>query len=228
MEITNAGSIMKIGDNAFANSKFDNIIAVFTGVRELGSGVQLAKKGGTITTENPMGLEAYDDLTITLTNDVKEIDGLIIASDFFASGAKKILNDNCNALAYLRGTLTEIKNCTIVENFEDLTNLDMSEVIFDNCNFAVNQNFDANPATRTLTIRNCNQESAGEQVFTFTGFEGSIIIENSFKSAEAIYVVDDEAAYALEITTHLSMLALKVALNKVLSKKNKLTPVTDD
>jgi len=33
----------------------------------------------------------------------------------------------------------------------------------------------------------------------FTGFKGSIIIENSFKSAEAIYVVDDAAAYALKI-----------------------------
>ena len=98
MTISNAGSIMKIGDNAFANSKFANIEANFTGIRELGSGVQLAKTGGTITTENPMGLEAYEDLKITLTNDVKEIDGLIIASDFFASGSKKLLNDNCNAL----------------------------------------------------------------------------------------------------------------------------------
>ena len=154
MEIKNAGSIMKIGDNAFANSKFENIIANFSGIRELGSGVQFAKTGGTITTANPMGLESYEDLKIALTNDVKEIDGLIIASPFFASGSKKLLNDNCNALRYLRGTLTEIKNCTIVEDFEDLTNLDMSEVIFDNCNFEVNQNFSENPATRTLTIRN--------------------------------------------------------------------------
>lgn len=229
MEIKNAGSIMKIGDNAFANSKFANIEANFTGIRELGSGVQLAKKGGTITTENPMGLVAYEDLKITITNDVKEIDGLIIASPFFASGSKKLLNDNCNALKYLRGTLTEIKNCTIVEDFEDLTNLDMSEVIFDNCTFAVNQNFSENPATRTLTIRNCNQKSTGEQVFTFTGFEGSIIIENSFKSAEAEYVVDDTAAYALEIDNNsfINVGADSGSLNKVLSNENRnLTPVT--
>ncbi|NLE05140.1 MAG: hypothetical protein GX638_10135 [Crenarchaeota archaeon] len=185
LRVLNAGSIMKIGDNAIANSKFENIIANFTGIRELGSGVQLAKTGGTITTENPLGLIAYDDLRINLTNDVKEIDGLIIASPFFASGAKKILNDNCNALIYLRGTLTEIKNCTIVEDFKDLTNLDMSEVIFDNCTFEVNQDFSDNPETRTLVIRNCNQKSTGAQEFVFTGFEGKIIIENSFKSAEA-------------------------------------------
>lgn len=229
MKISNAGSIMKIGDNAFANSKFKNIIANFTGIRELGSGVQLAKTGGTITTENPMGLEAYESLRITLTNDVKEIDGLIIASDFFASGAKKLLNDNCNALRYLRGTLTEIKNCTIVEDFADLTNLDMSEVIFDNCNFEVDQIFNANPATRTLTIRNCNQKSTGEQVFTFTGFEGKIIIENSFKSAEAIYVVDDEAAYALKIDNNsfINVGENSGSLNKVLSSENRnFTPVT--
>ena len=229
IEITNAGSIMKIGDGAFANSKFANIEANFTGIRELGSGVQLAKTGGTITTDNPMGLVPYDDLKIALTNDVKEIDGLIIASDFFASGSKKLLNDNCNALKYLRGTLTEIKNCTIVEDFEDLTNLDMSNVIFDNCNFEVNQNFDANPETRTLTIRNCNQESTGEQVFTFTGFLGKIIIENSFKSAEAIYVVDDEAAYALKIDNNSFINAgdNSGSLNKVLSNENRnLTPVT--
>jgi len=231
MTIENAGSIMKIGDNAFANSKFENIIANFSGIRELGSGVQLAKKGGTITTDNPMGLVAYEDLKITLTNDVKEIDGLIIASPFFASGSKKLLNDNCNALKYLRGTLTEIKNCTIVENFEDLTNLDMSNVIFDNCNFEVNQNFSENPATRTLTIRNCNQESTGEQVFTFTGFEGSIIIENSFKSAEAIYVVNDEAAYALEIDNNsfINVGTQSGSLNKVLSSENRnFTPVTGE
>lgn len=229
MKISNAGSIMKIGDGAFANSKFANIEANFTGIRELGSGVQLAKTGGTITTENPMGLEAYEDLKIALTNDVKEIDGLIIASDFFASGSKKLLNDNCNALRYLRGTLTEIKNCTIVEDFEDLTNLDMSEVIFDNCNFAVNQNFDANPETRTLTIRNCNQKSTGAQEFVFTGFKGKIIIENSFKSAEARYDVDDEAAYALQIDNN-SFINVGVnsgSLNKVLSSENRnFTPVT--
>jgi hypothetical protein len=229
MTISNAGSIMKIGDNAFANSKFKDIEANFTGIRELGSGVQLAKTGGTITTGNPMGLVAYDSLKIALTNDVKEIDGLIIASDFFASGAKKILNDTCNALKYLQGTLTEIKNCTIVENYEDLENLDMSEVIFDNCTFAVNQSFDANPATRTLVIRNCNQKSTGSQTFKFTGFKGSIIIENSFKSAEAIYDVDDTAAYALEIDNNsfINVGANSGSLNKVLSNENRnFTPVT--
>ena len=230
MEIKNAGSIMKIGDNAFANSEFANIAANFTGIRELGSGVQLAKTGGAITTENPLGLVAYDGLRITLTNDVKEIDGLIIASDFFASGSKKLLNDNCNALKYLRGTLTEIKNSTIVEDFRDLTNLDMSEVIFDNCTFAVNQKFFANPETRTLTIRNCNQKSTGAQDFIFTGFKGKIIIENSFKSAEAIYGVDDVAAYALKIDNN-SFINVGVnsgSLNKVLSNENRnLTPVTE-
>ena len=229
MEIKNAGSIMEIGDGAFANSKFENIIANFTGIRKLGSGVQLAKTGGTISTENPMGLVAYEDLKITLTNDVKEIDGLIIASEFFASGSKKLLNDNCNALKYLRGTLTEIKNCTIVEDFGDLTNLDMSEVIFDNCTFAVNQNFDNNPETRTLVIRNCNQKSTGAQEFVFTGFEGSIIIENSFKSAEAIYDVDDAAAYALKIDNNsfINAGANSGSLNKVLSNENRnFTPVT--
>jgi len=229
MKILNAGSIMKIGDGAFANSKFKNIIADFTGIRELGSGVQLAKTGGTITTENPLGLIAYDDLKITLTNDVKEIDGLIIASDFFASGSKKLLNDNCNALKYLRGALTEIKNCTIVEDFADLTNLDLSDVVFDNCTFAVNQMFNANPKTRTLKIRNCNQKSTGAQMFDFSGFEGKIIIENSFKSAEAIYGVDDEAAYALKIDNN-SFINAGVnsgSLNKVLSRENRnFTPVT--
>jgi len=88
-----------------------------------------------------MGLVTYDSLKITLTNDVKEIDGLIIASEFFASGSKKLLNDNCNALRYLRGTLTEIKNCTIVEDFGDLTNLDMSEVIFDQLHFCGKSKF---------------------------------------------------------------------------------------
>ena len=229
MTISNAGSIMKIGDGAFANSKFENIIANFTGIRELGSGVQLAKTGGTKSTENPMGLVAYEDLKIALTNDVKEIDSLIIASEFFASGSKKLLNDNCNALSHLRGTLSEIKNCTIVEDFADLANLDMSEVIFDNCNFEVNQRFFANPETRTLTIRNCNQKNTGAQTFNFTGFEGKIIIENSFKSAEAIYVVDDEAAYALKIDNN-SFINAGVnsgSLNKVLSNENRnFTPVT--
>ena len=229
MTIENAGSIMKIGDNAFANSKFKKIIANFTGIRELGSGVQLAKTGGTITTENPMGLVAYGGLRIALTNDVKEIDGLIIASPFFASGSKKLLNDNCNALKYLRGTLTEIKNCTIVEDFVDLTNLDMSEVIFDNCTFEINQDFSDNPETRTLKIRNCNQKSTGEQEFVFTGFEGKIIIENSFKSAEATYVVDDAAAYALEIDNNsfINVGTQSGSLNKVLSSENRnFTPVT--
>jgi len=98
MRIVNAGSIMEIGDNAFANSKFENIVANFTGIRKLGKGVQLAKTGGTKSTENPMGLVKYNNLKITLTNDVKEIDGLIIASEFFASGSKKLLNDNCKRL----------------------------------------------------------------------------------------------------------------------------------
>jgi hypothetical protein len=129
----------------------------------------------------------------------------------------------------LRGTLTEIKNCTIVEDFEDLENLDMSEVIFDNCTFEVSQSFDANPETRTLTIRNCNQKSTGSQTFKFTGFKGSIIIENSFKSAEAIYVVDDTAAYALEIDNNsfINVGAQSGSLNKVLSNENRnFTPVT--
>jgi hypothetical protein len=227
MTITNAISIMRIGDNAFANSEFSNIIANFSGIRELGSGVQLAKLGGEITTINPLGLIAYDDLSIAITNEVAEIDGLIIASDFFASGSQKLLNDNCNALSHFKGTLTEIKNCTIVDDFADLTNLDMSEVIFDNCTFAVDQDFSGNPATRTLAIRNCNQKNTGEQTFTFTGFAGSIIIENSFKSAEATYVVDDAAAYALIIDNY-SFINAGVdsgSLNKVLSNENRnLTP----
>ena len=56
MTIENAGSIMKIGNNVFAKSEFSNIIANFTGIREIGSNVKLAKTGGTITTENPLGL----------------------------------------------------------------------------------------------------------------------------------------------------------------------------
>ncbi len=226
MRIENAVSIMKIGDGAFANSKFANIDADFNGIRELGSGVQFAKTGGTITTQNPMGLVAYDDLKITLTNDVKEIDGLIIASDFFASGSKKLLNDNCNALRHLRGALTEIKNCTIVEDFEDLTNLDASEVIFDNCTFAVNQNFSSNLETRKIIIRNCNQQNTGDQEFVFTGFKGSIIIENSFKSAEASYDVDDAAAYALEIDDNSFINAGENSgsLNKVLPNHNRMLP----
>jgi hypothetical protein len=227
MTITNAISIMRIGDNAFANSEFSNIIANFSGIRELGSGVQLAKLGGEITTINPLGLIAYDDLSIAITNEVAEIDGLIIASDFFASGSQKLLNDNCNALSHFKGTLTEIKNCTIVEDFADLTNLDMAEVVFDNCTFAVDQDFSGNPATRTLTIKNCNQENTGTQEFTFTGFAGSIIIENSFKSAEATYIVDDTAAYALIIDNY-SFINAGVdsgSLNKVLSNENRnLTP----
>lgn len=229
MTITNAISIMKIGDNAFANSEFANIIANFSGIRELGSGVKLAATGGTITETNPLGLVAYDDLNIVITNEVQEIDNLIIASDFFASGSQKILNDTCNAISHFRGTLTEVKNCTIVEDFANLTNLDLSEVIFDNCTFAVSQDFSGNPATRTLTIRNCNQENTGSQVFTFTGFSGSIIIENSFKSAEAEYVVDDTAAYALEIDndSFINAGADSGSLNKVLTNENRnMTPET--
>lgn len=227
MTITNAISIMRIGDNAFANSEFANIVANFSGIRELGSGVKLAATGGAVTTTNPLGLVAYADLSIVLTNDVQEIDNLIIASDFFASGSQKILNDTCNALSHFRGTLTEVKNCTIVEDFAALTNLDMSDVIFDNCTFEVDQDFSANVETRTLTIRNCNQENTGAQVFTFTGFAGSIVIENSFKSAEATYVVDDTAAYALEIDndSFINADADSGSLNKVLSNENRsLTP----
>lgn len=229
MRILNAGSIMKIGDNAFANSVFKNIIANFSGIRELGSGVQLAKIGGEISTANPLGLTKYEGLRIALTGEVKEIDNLIIASDFFASGSQKLLNDTCNALSHFKGTLTEIKNSTIVEDFKHLTNLDMADVIFDNCTFAVNQDFSGNPGTRTLTIRNCNQESTGEQVFAFTGFAGAINIENSFKSAEAEYVVDDAAAYALKIDNNsfINAGANSGSLNKVLSNENRnFTPVT--
>lgn len=226
MTVANAISIMKIGDGAFANSKFDNIVANFSGIRELGSGVKLAKTGGEITTTNPLGLVAYDDLRIVLTSEVQEIDNLIIASDFFASGSKKMLNDTCNALSHFKGSLTEIKNCTIVEDFADLTNLDMSGVVFDSCTFAVNQDFSSNPETRTLTIRNCNQESTGEQVFTFTGFAGSINIENSFKSAEAKYVADDAAAYALTIDndSFISAGADSGSLNLVLPNENRDLP----
>ncbi len=229
MTITNAISIMKIGDNAFANSEFSNIVANFSGIRELGSNVKLAKTGGEITTANPLGLVAYDDLSIVITNDVQEIDGLIIASDFFAGGSQKLLNDNCNALSHCKGTLTEVKNCTIVEDFADLTNLDLSDVVFDNCTFAVNQDFSGNPASRTLTIRNCNQQNTGSQVFTFTGFAGSIIIENSFKSAEATYIVDDTAAYALEIDndSFINAGTDSGSLNKVLTNENRsFTPET--
>lgn len=231
MTITNAISIMRIGDNAFANSEFSNIIANFSGIRELGSGVKLAKTGGEITTTNPLGLVAYADLSIVITNEVAEIDNLIIASDFFASGSQKLLNDNCNALSHFKGTLTEIKNCTIVEDFADLTNLDMSEVIFDNCTFAVSQDFSGNVATRTLTIKNCNQENTGTQEFTFTGFSGSIIIENSFKSTEAEYIVDDAAAYALTIDNYsfINAGADSGSLNKVLSNENRnLTPEIEE
>ena len=226
MTITNAISIMRIGDNAFSNSAFSNIIANFSGIRDLGSGVQLAKTGGEITETNPLGLVAYDDLSITITNEVQEIDNLIIASDFFVGGSTKLLNDTCNALSHFRGTLTEVKNCTIVEDFADLANLDLSEVVFDNCTFAVDQDFSGNPETRTLTIKNCNQESTGAQVFTFTGFSGSIIIENSFKSAEAEYVVDDTAAYALEIDndSFINAGADSGSLNKVLSNENRNLP----
>lgn len=231
MTITNAISIMKIGDNAFANSAFDNIVANFSGIRELGKGVQLAKLGGEeITTANPLGLKEYDGLTIVLTSEVKEIDNLIIASDFFASGSQKLLNDTCNALSHFKGTLTEIKNSTIVEDFANLTNLDMSGVIFDNCTFAVNQNFESNPETRTLTIRNCNQESTGEQVFIFTGFAGTINIENSFKSAEATYIVDDDASYALKIDNNsfINAGANSGSLNLVLSNENRNLPTPVD
>ena len=226
MRITNAMSVMKIGDNAFANSEFANIVANFSGIRELGSGVKLAKTGGEITTINPLGLIAYDDLKIVLTSKVKEIDNLIIASDFFASGSKKMLNDTCNALSHFKGALTEVKNSTIVEDFADLTNLDMSDVIFDNCTFAVNQAFKSNPETRTLTIRNCNQEPTGEQVFAFSGFSGTINIENSFKSAEAEYVVDDAAAYALKIDndSFINAGANSGSLNLVLSNENRDLP----
>ena len=226
MTITNAISIMKIGDNTFANSVFDNIIANFSGIRELGRGVQLAKTGGEKTTTNPLGLVAYDDLKIVLTSEVKEIDNLIIASDFFASGSKKLLNDTCNALSHFKGTLTEIKNSTILEDFEDLNNLDMSDVVFDNCTFAVNQDFSSNPETRNLTIKNCNQESTGEQVFKFTGFAGTINIENSFKSAEAEYDVDDAAAYALKIDndSFINVGANSGSLNLVLSNENRDLP----
>ena len=227
MTIANAISIMKIGDNAFANSEFSNIVANFSGIRELGSGIKLAKTGGEITTTNPLGLIAYDDLSIVITNEVQEIDNLIIASDFFASGSKKLINDNCNALSHYRGDLTEIVNCSIVENFADLTNLNLDEVIFDNCTFAVDQDFSSNPETRTLKIKNCNQQSIGEQEFTFTGFAGSIIIENSFKSAEASYVVDDTAAYALEIDndSFINCSTDSGSLNKVLTNENRsLTP----
>lgn len=226
MTIANAISIMKIGDNAFANSEFANIVANFSGIRELGSGVKLAKTGGEITTTNPLGLVAYDDLKIVLTSEVKEIDNLIIASDFFASGSKKLLNDTCNALSHFKGSLTEIKNSTIIEDFADLTNLDMSEVVFDNCTFEVNQDFSGNPETRTLIIRNCNQESIGEQVFKFTGFAGTINIENSFKSAEAIYDVDDAAAYALKIDnlSFINVGANSGSLNLVLSNENRDLP----
>jgi hypothetical protein len=226
MTITNAISIMKIGDNAFRNSEFSNIIANFSGIRELGSGVQLAKTGGEITTANPLGLVAYADLSIVITNEVQEIDNLIIASDFFASGSQKLLNDTCNALSHFKGTLTEIKNCTIVEDFADLTNLDMSDVIFDNCTFAVDQDFSGNPETRNLTIRNCNQQNEGSQTFTFTGFSGSMIIENSFKSADATYEVDDTAAYALEIDNNSFINAgtNSGSLNKVLTNENRNLP----
>ncbi|HOG20799.1 MAG TPA: hypothetical protein PKW37_10205, partial [Salinivirgaceae bacterium] len=229
MTITNAGSIMKIGDNAFANSEFANVIANFSGIRELGSGVKLAKTGGEITTANPLGLVAYDGLKITLTNDVKEIDGLIIASPFFASGSKKLLNDNCNALSHFKGTLTEIKNSTIVEDFADLTNINKSACIFDNCTFEVNQDFSGNVATRTLTIKNCNQESTGEQVFKFTGFAGTIKVKNSFKSVEASYVVDDAAAYALKIDNDSFINAGENSgsLNKVLSNENRELPTLE-
>ena len=224
LSIENAVSITKIGDNAFAGSKFANIIANFSGIRQLGSGVQFAKTGGTITTQNPLGLIPYDDLRIVLTSDVQEINGLIIASDFF-TGSKKLLNDTCNALSHFKGTLTEIKNSTIVEDFKDLTNLDNSNVTFDNCTFAVNQNFNANPETRTLTIRNCNQQSTGAQVFAFTGFKGKIIIENSFKSAEASYVIDDVAAYSLEIDDNSFINAgISGSLNKVLPNQNRNLP----
>jgi len=84
-------------------------------------------------------------------------------------------------LGHLRGTLTEIKNCTIVEDFGDLTNLDMSEVIFDNCTFAVDQNFNANPETRTLTIRNCNQKSTGEQAFILQDLKAQLLLKIHLK-----------------------------------------------
>jgi hypothetical protein len=226
MRIENAVSIMKIGDNAFNGSRFANIEADFNGIRELGSGVQFAKTGGTITTQNPLGLVPYDGLRIVLTNDVQEIDNLIIASDFFASGSKKLLNDTCNALSHFKGDLSEIKNCTIVEDFAALTNLNKSKVIFDNCTFAVDQNFGYNLETRKIIIRNCNQQNTGSQVFKFTGFQGSIIIENSFKSAEAIYVVDDTAAYSLEIDDHSFINAGENSgsLNKVLPNQNRRLP----
>jgi len=230
MGIENAGGITKIGDNAFAGSRFANIIANFNGIRQLGSGVQFAKTGGTVTTKNPLGLVPYDDLRIVLTNDVKEIDGLIIASPFFASGSQKLLNDTCNALSHFKGTLTEIKNSTIVEDFADLTNINKSACIFDNCTFEVDQGFNANPETRTLTIRNCNQQSTGAQVFKFTGFQGKIIIENSFKSAEASYVIDDAAAYSLEIDDNSFINAGENSgsLNKVLPNQNRdLPPLVD-
>jgi len=154
---------------------------------------------------------------------------LIIASDFFA-GSKKLINDTCNALRHLRGALTEIKNSTIVEDFKDLTNLDNSNVTFDNCTFEVDQEFNANPETRTLTIRNCNQQSTGAQVFKFTGFAGTIIIENSFKSSNASYDVDDTAAYKLIIDNNSFINAgtNSGSLNKVLSRENRnLPPLVD-
>jgi hypothetical protein len=63
-------------------------------------------------------------------------------------------------------------------------------------------------------------------VFTFTGFEGKIIIENSFKSAEASYVIDDAAAYSLEIDDNSFINAGENSgsLNKVLPNQNRSLP----
>ena len=47
MTIENAGSIMKIGNNVFANSEFSNIIANFTGIQKSEAMLKLAKTGGT-------------------------------------------------------------------------------------------------------------------------------------------------------------------------------------
>ena len=51
----------------FANSEFSNIIANFTGIREIGSNVKIGENRRNYQQlENPLGLVAYDDLKIQM------------------------------------------------------------------------------------------------------------------------------------------------------------------
>lgn len=216
IKIRNSEMINEIGDNAFPVRVAD-IYAGFKKIDKLGKNVKLAAKTG------PRTYAAYNNVQLNLSPEIKKVDNLKIAKQFFCNDVE-VVNDRVGTVQYVAGNIDKVTNSTIGVDVYGIKGIN-SRCVFEDCEFEANQTF-----IGQFELINCNQKQnhARAETFDFTNFTGKVV--NSFRNIanDLKYKTATTINFEIDENSFLNANSTDNSLNLVLSNQNRRlsTPAT--